>query len=197
MLREQLRSGVAHVGLALREPELFAVRWNRGEVEYRWWVWVSLVATAISGTLLYGMTMGLLGNADDILFKGMACTAAAGLAWAIPLPALYILNSLTGSRLSASSTLLAALVTTSWGGLAMLASIPINWFFMVAIPAPSFILLVNLIVFAGVGVSMNDVFRRVMQQLEPKRGVTPDWWLILVGVMGAELFYFFGLFRFV
>lgn len=200
MVREQLRSGVAHVGLALREPELFAVRWNRGEVAYRWWVWVSLMMTAILGTMLYGMTMGLLGKSEDllgnVLFKGVACTTAAGLAWAIPLPALYILNSLSGSKLPASSTLLAAMVTTSWGGLAMLASIPINWFFTVAIPSPAFVLFINLVVFAGVGVAMGDVFRRVMQHLEPQRGVTPDWWLCLVGVMGAELFYFFGLFRF-
>lgn len=197
MFREQLRSGVVHVGMALREPELFAVRWNRGEVEYRWWVWLSLVATAILGTMLYGMTMGLLGRGEEVLYKGLACTTAAGLAWAIPLPALYILNSLSGSRLPASSTLLAALVTTSWGGLAMLASIPINWFFTVAIPSPGFVLLVNLVVFTGVGVSMNDVFCRVMQQLEPRRGTAPGWWLVLVGVTGAELFYFFGLFRFV
>ena len=196
MFREQLRSGVAHVGLALREPEAFAVRWNRGEVQYRWWVWASLVATAMLGTTMYGMTMGLLGRAEDVLFKGLTCTMAAGLAWGIPLPALYILNSLSGSRLSASSTLLAALVTTSWGGLAMLASIPINWFFTVAIPSPGFVLLVNLIVFAGVGVSMVDVFGRVMQQLEPQRGVIPIWWLVLVGILGAELFYFFGLFQF-
>lgn len=196
MFRERLRSGVAHVGLALREPEAFAVRWNQGEVQYRWWVWAALVATAVLGTTTYGMTMGLLGQAEDVLFKGLACTMAAGLAWGIPLPALYILNSLSGSRLPASSTLLAALVTTSWGGLAMLASIPINWFFTVAIPSPGFVLLVNLIVFAGVGVSMVDVFGRVMQQLEPQRGVIPIWWLVLVGIMGAELFYFFGLFRF-
>ena len=32
MLRAQLRSGVAHVGLALREPEEFARRWHGGEV---------------------------------------------------------------------------------------------------------------------------------------------------------------------
>ncbi len=196
MFREQLRSGVAHVGLALHEPEAFAVRWNRGEVQYRWWVWASLIATAMLGTTTYGMTMGLLGRTEDVLFKGLACTMAAALAWGIPLPALYILNSLSGSRLPASSTLLAALVTTSWGGLAMLASIPINWFFTVAIPSPGFVLLVNLIVFAGVGVSMIDVFRRVMQQLEPQRGVTPVWWLVLVGIMGGELFYFFGLFQF-
>ena len=34
-------------------------------------------------------------------------TLGAGLAWAIPLPALYVLNSLAGSRLRASTTLLA------------------------------------------------------------------------------------------
>jgi hypothetical protein len=131
MFRDQLRSGIAHVGQALRDPEVFAVRWNQGDADYRWWVWLSLAATAILGTTTYGMTMGLLGKPGLIFYKGGVCTLAAGLAWSLPLPALYILNSLSGSRLSASSTLLAALVTTSWGGLAMIASIPINWFFSV------------------------------------------------------------------
>jgi hypothetical protein len=196
MLAAQLRSGIAHVGQALRTPEEFAVRWNDGTARYRWWVWLSLMATAILGTTTYGMTMGLLGNTGDVLYKGLACTLAAGLAWGIPLPALYILNSLSGSRLPASSTLLAAMVTTSWGGLAMIASIPINWFFSVAVPHPTFVLAVNLTVFAGVGVAMIDVFHRVMRSLEPRREIAPTWWLALVGVIGAELFYFFGLFQF-
>jgi hypothetical protein len=121
---------------------------------------------------------------------------AAGLAWGIPLPALYILNSMTGSHLPASSTLLAALVTTSWGGLAMIASVPIAWFFTVAIPHPGFVLLVHFIVFTGVGIAMLDVFGRVLRRLEPERGAAPLWWLGLVGVIGAELFYFLGLFNF-
>lgn len=196
MFREQLQSGVAHVGLALRDPEEFAVRWDAQQVQYRWWVWGSLIATAILGTMTYGMTMGLHGNVHDVFEKGLACTLGAGLAWGIPLPALYILNSQSGSKLRASSTLLAALVTTSWGGLAMIASIPINWFFTVAIPSPAFILLVNLTVFAGVGTAMTDVFHRVMRRLEPQRGVTPIWWLLIVGTIGSELFYFFGLFHF-
>jgi len=196
MFREQLQSGVAHVGLALREPEEFAARWNLKQVEYPLWVWASLMATAILGTMTYGMTMGLNGTASDVILKGLTCTLGAGLAWGIALPALYILNSLSGSKLRASSTLLAALVTTSWGGLAMVASIPINWFFTVAIPSPGFILLVNLVIFAGVGISMVDVFHRVMQRLEPQREVTPVWWLGIVGTIGAELFYFFGLFHF-
>lgn len=196
MLRTQLQSGIAHVGLAMRMPEEFAVAWHSGSARYRWWVWMSLVATAILGTTTYGMTMGLLGGPGDVLYKGFACTLAAGLAWGIPLPALYILNSLSGSRLPASSTLLAAIVTTSWGGLAMIASIPINWFFSVAVPNSTFVLLVNLVVFAGVGVSMTDVFNRTMRSLEPNRESAPMWWLALVGAIGAELFYFFGLFQF-
>jgi hypothetical protein len=58
------------------------------------------------------------------------------------------------------------------------------------------VLLLNLIVFTGVGVSMIDVFRRVMLRLEPQRPVAPVWWLLLVGTIGSELFYFFGLFEF-
>jgi hypothetical protein len=196
MFRDDLRLGVRQVGVALRDPEAFAVAWNEGRTDYQWPVWVSLLATAIVGTTTYGMTMGLLGGAGDILFKGFICTLAAGLAWAIPLPALYILNSLSGSRLAASSTLLAALVTVSWGGLAMIASIPINWFFTATVPQPTFVLIVNLIVFTGVGVSMVDVFRRVMLRLEPQRHFAPLWWLMIVGVIGSELFFFFGLFQF-
>jgi hypothetical protein len=152
--------------------------------------------TAVVGTTTYGMTMGLLGGPHSILYKAFICTLAAGLAWAIPLPALYILNSLSGSRLPATSTLLAALVTVSWGGLAMVASIPVNWFFTATVPHPTFVLLVNLVVFTGVGVSMVDVFRRVMLRLEPGREFAPVWWLGLVAVIGAELFYCFELFQF-
>lgn len=196
MLRESIQFAIAHVGTALRDPEEFAVRSDTGSVRYPWPVWLALMLTAILGTTTYGMTMGLLGGASDVLARGLICTLAAGLAWGIPLPALYILNSLSGSKLSAGSTLLAALVTTSWGGLAMIASIPINWFFTVAIPHPGFVLLVNLTVFAGVGVAMMDVFHRTMRKLEPARAGAATWWLLLVGAIGTELFYSFGLFTF-
>jgi hypothetical protein len=189
MLRERIRSGIVQVGVALREPEDFAHRSDTGESSYPWWVWGALGLTAVLGT------MGLLGGSADALRKGALCTLAAGLAWGIPLPALYILNSLSGARLSAGSTLLAALVTTSWGGLAMIASIPINWFFTAAVPHTGFVLFINLTVFTGVGVAMIDVFQRVMLRLEPDRP-SPTWWLVLVAAIGGELFYFFGLFNF-
>ena len=78
----------------------------------------------------------------------------------------------------------------------MIASIPINWFFTAAMPNASFIFLVNLVIFAGVGIAMIDVFGRVMERLEPQRGRDPAWWLVLVGVIGLELFYSCGLFTF-
>jgi hypothetical protein len=196
MLQTRLRAGIGHVGLALREPEAFALRWHREGTPYDWWVFGALAATAIAGTTTYGLTMGILGGPLRMFTCALACTVAAGIGWSLPLPALYILNSLSGSRLRASTTFLAALVTTSWGGLAMMASIPINWFFTVAVPVPWFVVLVNLTVFAGVGTAMVDVFCRVMERLEPSRGRAPGWWLLLVGAIGGELFYAFGLFDF-
>jgi hypothetical protein len=196
-MRQQIRLGIVHVGRALREPEDFAERWRAGEVHYNACVWMSLLATAILGTTTYGMTMGLLGGVGAVFSKGVICTFAAGMAWTLALPALYVLNSLSGSKLSISTTVLGALVTVSSGGLAMMASIPINWFFTTAIPHPTFVLVVNLVVFAGVGVAMIDVFKRVMRRLEPDRGdVYPAWWLCLVAAIGGELFFHFGLFTF-
>src|SRR5262249_28075762 len=148
MFRARLRASLANVGQALREPEAFALRWHRGEAHYAWWVLAALAATAIVGTTTYGMTMGILGGSGRMLTCGVYCTLAAGIAWSLPLPALYVLNSLSGSKLRASTTFLAALVTTSWGGLAMVASIPINVFFSAALPYPRFILLLNLVGFS-------------------------------------------------
>jgi hypothetical protein len=204
MLRAQLRSGVAQVGLALREPEEFTRRWHGGEMAYSWWVFLALALTAVLGTSTYGLTMGILGGPGTILLDAVRCTVAAGLAWGIALPSLYIFNSLSGSRLKASTTLLATLVTVSWGGLAMIASIPINWFFTVAFHdlvadrtrVTWLVRGVNLVVFTGVGISMIDIFGRVIEVLEPERGRWPVLWLVVVSAIGSELFYAFGLFQF-
>ena len=196
MFRDQVRTSLGHVGQALREPEAFALRWHQTGTPYAWGVFAALALTAIAGTLSYGLTLGILGGPRRMAECALACTAAAGIAWSVPLPAQYILNSLAGSRLRASTTLLAALVTTSWGGLALMASVPINWFFTAAVPVGWFVLVVNLVVFAGVGAAMADVFCRVVERLEPARGRAPAWWLALVGAIGGELFYAFGLFDF-
>jgi hypothetical protein len=196
MFRHRVRASLADVGQALREPEGFALRWHGGEAPYGPPVFLALALTAIAGTTTYGFIMGLLDGGREMLLDGLRCTAAAGLAWGVSLPALYVLNSLAGSRLRASTTFLAALVTTSWGGLAMIASIPVAWFFTVAVPNLLFVLFVHLAVFLAVGVAMTDVFGRVMSRLEPQRGRLPVWWLLLVSAIGSELFYAFGLFKF-
>jgi hypothetical protein len=196
VFRDRLRASLADVGQALREPEAFALRWHTGEAPYGPAVFAALALTAITGTTTYGFVMGLMHGSREMLLDGLRCTAAAGLAWGVSLPALYVLNSLAGSRLRASTTFLAALVTTSWGGLAMIAAIPVSWFFTVAIPKELFVLFVHLAVFALVGIAMTDVFGRVMSRLEPRRGWLPVWWLLLVAAVGCELYYAFGLFKF-
>jgi hypothetical protein len=194
MLRDRLRQNLSFIHEALREPEDFTIRWHLEGRPYSWSVFAALSLTAIAGTTIYGLILGLTGGAREMFRCGGEFTLAAGIAWSLPLPALYILNSLTGSRLRASTTFLAALVTTSWGGLALLASIPIAWFFTVAVSDAHVLLAVHLAVFTGVGVAMADVFSRVMERLEPRRGRRPAWWLLLVGVLGAELFHALGLF---
>ena len=196
MIRDRLRQNLAFIHEAQRQPEDFAIRWHVEGRPYSWSVFAALALTAIAGTTTYGLILGLTGGAKEMFRCGGAFTLAAGIAWSLPLPALYILNSLTGSRLRASTTFLAALVTTSWGGLALLASIPIAWFFTIAVSNVLVLLAVHLAVFAGVGVAMADVFSRVMERLEPRRGRLPAWWLLLVGVLGTELFHALGLFNF-
>src|SRR3981189_3752944 len=117
MFRARLRASLVHIGQALREPEEFTLLWQQAGSPYAWWVFAALALTAIAGTTTYGLSMGVLGGTARMLACRRACTVAAGLAWSLPLPALYILNSLSGSRLRISTTFLAALVTTSWGGL--------------------------------------------------------------------------------
>lgn len=195
-MRDAIHGALAAVKGALLEPEEFARRYRDGEVRYGGAVWLALLATAAFGTTTYGLTMGILGGPAEIVRCAILFTISAGLAWAIPLPAIYILGSFTGSRLDFGSTALAALVTVSFGGLAMLASIPVNWFFTVAIPNPGFVLLVNVVVFLGVGVAMGDVFGRVFKRLEPDRGRAPVLFLGLVAAIGIELYFAFDLFRF-
>jgi hypothetical protein len=165
MFRTRLGESLGHIGGALHEPEAFALRWHQGAAAYSWTVFAALALTAIVGTTAYGMTMGVLDGPATMLAKSLYCTVAAGIAWSLPLPALYILNSLTGSRLRASTTFLAALVTTSWGGLALIASIPLNVFFSIALPYAGAVLAVNLVIFAGVGLARSTRFRASWRSL--------------------------------
>src|SRR5207247_9424791 len=105
MLQSRLRAGLDHIGQALREPEAFALRWHRDGYPYHWTVFLALALTAIAGTTTYGMIMGLPGGATEMLLDGLRCTVAAGIAWTLPLPALYVWNSRGGSRLPPSTPL--------------------------------------------------------------------------------------------
>jgi hypothetical protein len=193
-LAQEIRLGVSEVGVALRRPEELVVRWrdrsptapvNRA-------VFPVLIANAILGIAAYGLVMGMGTGAAGMLGHAVRAPLACGIAWSIALPALYIINTIFGSKLDASTTALAALSTVSFGALAMLASVPIRWFFTLTLPYPAVRLLVDLVVIAGVGVSMIDVFLRVMKAIEPDRNrLFALLWLGLVAVIGGELLVLF------
>ncbi len=197
-LTQELRVAIQEVGLALRRPEEFTRRWrDRGPSGPHPIRFPVLLGSAVLGIAAYGLVMRMHEGWAGMLAGALKATVAAGLAWTLALPALYILNSTLGSKLDLSTTVLAALTTVSFGSLALLASVPITWFFGLALPYAWVRLAVNVLVFAGVGVCMADVFLRTLQALEPERsrafGVL---WLALVGVIGAELMTLFSLFHF-
>lgn len=195
-----LTLAVREIGLALRRPEELAERWRdrkllpeRAPVGA---VFPVLLATAVLGLAAYGLTMGLSRGANAMLISALKAPFAAGAAWAVTVPSFYILRSAAGSKLDASTTALAALITCSFGAIAMLAGIPISWFFTLALPLEAMRVGVHLLVFAGVGVCMTDVFLRTMRAVSGEESSFLSWvWLLLMGVIGGELMLLLDLFK--
>lgn len=197
---DELREGVSEVGRALRRPEALAERWRdrhlQPEQAPRPLVFALLLLTAFFGLAGYGLTMGLHLGAAGMLLAALKAPTAAGAAWVVTTPALHVVNAWTGSRLDASTTVLAALLTCSFGALAMLAGAPLNWFFSVSLPLAAVRAAVSLLVFGGVGVAMTDVFLRVMRAIEPGSSALTRWlWLALIGAIGTQLMILLDLFQ--
>jgi hypothetical protein len=185
------------VGLAIRRPEQLVLRWQEAKGNAVTTLISTLLLNAVFGIAAYGVTMQMHKGALAMLRAAVLTPLSAGSAWLIALPALYIFNSALGSRMSLQATVLAASITVCFGSWAMLASVPINWFFSLALPYASMRLLTNLVVFTGVGVCMIDVFIRVLETLEPERSPFYGYlWIGLVAVIGMELFSIFGIFSF-
>ncbi len=198
---EDLRGSIIEVGRAVRRPEELAVRWrDRGiapaDAPSRT-VFSVLLANAAIGLGAYGLTMGIHAGGAAMLESAFRAPLSAGIAWTMALPALYIINSANGSKLDLSTTLLAALITVSFGALSMLAGVPVNWFFTLALPWTATRILVNLVIFSGVGIAMADTFLRVMKALEPGRSVAfPFVWLGLLAAIGNEMMALLGVLKF-
>lgn len=176
---------------ALREPERFTLAEAHARPSLG--TLATLAGTATLGVGAYGAAMhahaGLAGAGLGLL----AAVAAAGATWTATLPSLYVLGSLNGSRLDLRGVALTTLTMVSFGGVAMLASVPVLWFFEVCAPFPAVRLAVNLVSFAGVGLSMADVWVRSMRRLEGGRFLHGAF-LALFGAVGLEMFWVFGLF---
>lgn len=188
----------APLAVAFRDPEGFIHRWHREGHPYSGAVFAGLAGVAVAGTLAYGTTLGLNGDGLEAVGRSaLLYTAAAALSWAVPLPAVYVLNSLAGMTLRASTVFLAALVTAAWGGLALLAFLPITLVYLLAFPGINWLALVaHAIVFTLVGFSMACIFGRQVERLEPGRGGGRVWWLWLFVCLKVQLLYSFGLVRF-
>src|SRR5262245_14706436 len=192
-----LKELVTEVGLAIRRPEEMVLRWRDADGSTGSSLIGVLLLNAIFGLAAYGLNMQIHNGAWAMGLAAVLTPLAAGGAWAMALPALYIFKSVWGSKLNVYATVLAASVTVCFGAWAMLASVPINWFFSLALPFPSIRLLTNLVIFTGVGVCMADVFLRVFHALEPERSsFSGFWWLGLLAVIGMELFSLVGIFAF-
>jgi hypothetical protein len=176
---------------ALRTPEAFALESAETAPPT---VHAALALTASLGVGLYGLAMHLPQGLAAAAEGGVAAILAAGVAWSATLPSLYVIGSLNGSALSLRAVALATLLAVSFGGFAMIASIPVLWFFELCLPYVGVRLFINLIIFAGVGLSMLEVFRRVMTALEGPRAFH-FLWMGLLSLLGAEMFALFGLFN--
>lgn len=183
------------LGLAFRDPEGFILAWHRQGHPYSVLVLVALALIALFGTACYGMLLGVPAGPEQLGRYALLYSAAAGISWAVPLPAVYILNSMTGLRLRPSTTFLAALVTAAWGGWALLAFLPIAGVFTLVIPLPGVLLALHCVVFALVGISMALVYGWQMVSLEPTQGSGRVWWLLLFVLLKVELLYALGLFQ--
>lgn len=199
MTRSTFALALLETGRALRRPESLALRWrDRDEAEAPpVEIFGVLLGIAILGVALYGAVMRAVDGPAAMALGAFRAPLAAGGAWTIALPSLYIIGRALGSRLDSSTTLLAACLTVGFGALAMVGSAPITAFISWVLPFEVTRWLVNIIVFAGVGVAMTDVFLRVMGALEPERSrAFAVLWLGLVGAIGTELFVLFDVFHF-
>lgn len=192
-------SNVKEVGQSIRRPEALAKRWNnRVELPEHapdLKVFGVLLATAVVGVALYGMIMHIHHGPGEMVQNALLLPMAAGGAWSIALPSLYIIKRLFGSELDYTTLLLVALITVSFGSMAMLASAPVTLFFELALPYTPVRVGVNLLVFGGVGFCMGDVLMRTVRVVEPdKTQVYPILWLGLLTLLGAQLMWLFGVF---
>lgn len=184
------------VAIAFRDPEGFLQKWHREGHPYSPAVFAALAAVAVLGCLAYGATLGLGEGPEGVGRAAGLYTLAAALSWAVPLPAVYVLNSMTGMTLRASTVFLASLVTAAWGGAALVAFLPVSLVYLLSFPGVRWLaLLAHGVVFTLVGLSMASVFGRQIERLEPGRGGGRVWWLWLFVGLKVALLHSLGLIR--
>lgn len=181
---------------AFLDPDLFVHRWHREGEPYPLGWFVALASVALVGTALYGVLLAWPDHLGQVALFALYNSVSATIAWAAPLPALYILGSLQGLRLRASTLFLASLVTAAWGGLALLSMAPITAVFLLCFPHSKILaLFVHGVAMVFVATSMAVIFGRTVERIEPGQG-NNVWWLWLFVLLKVQLMYCFGLIHF-
>lgn len=195
---DSLRRAVAEVGEAVRRPRDLARRWHRRDSDSSFLVVLAvLLANAAFGLGAYGLTMRMHLGAGGMLEGLLLTPLAAALAWGLTLPALFVGERLLGRTIQFRTAVLTAAIAFSFGSSALLASVPVNWFFTAFVPSELTHLAINTVVFAGIGYCMWDVFVRVTDALyEQPPGLYSRLWLVLTATIGFQLFFQFGLLDF-
>lgn len=187
----------ATLATAYRDPDAYVLRWHREGSPFGVGHFLALALTALAGTAVYGALLGWGGSWPKVGEAALLNSLASAIAWAAPLPALYILGGMTGLKARASTVFLASLTTAAWGGMALLAMAPIAAVFLASFPdVRSLALFIHGVTLLFVAGSMACVFGRIVDRLDPGRGGGRVWWLALFVLLKVQLLNAFGVIRF-
>jgi hypothetical protein len=152
-----------------------------------------LAGLAVTGAFAYGAVAhagpGLSGAAHGAL----AAVAAAAGAVVLAFPALHIFGTILGARIGLRRLCLLVGHAAGFGGAALLAGVPVVWFFGLALPDSHLRELVTLAVPLLAGLGTASVFLSVVRAADPDRSLVFDAsWLLLCAVLTAELGFLLG-----
>ncbi len=130
--------------------------------------------------------MHALVGSETVVWGAVSNVAAAGLAWAVTAPALVVGARMAGEESAPARLGTATIVSLTFGAMALLASIPMVAFYVLASGWPVLGLVAHGLVIAGVGFSTAVVHRRVARRVGGSQLLHLAW-LGLFGLLDLEL----------
>lgn len=155
-----------------------------------------LAAAASVGISGWGGMIHWHEGVGAVLWGALHALLVAGLSWAIAIPALIVLSSLSGSKLPTVRLVHASLMTVCFGGLAFLSSVPVIGLVEVVSGHDVFARVAsNTLAVLGVGACSAFIFFRLADDLEGL-GLVHLAWMGVFGTLFIEIAYLTDLFAF-